>query len=249
MLSRIWIINLVLAALIFVSWVGIWSIRHTGGPPIPDMNDCPSPDITAEKPRKAEKKLPEPSEYNAIVEKNLFSPERATHITPEDAPVVAEELKISGEKVMLYGVVMIGDYKSALINNPSKDKDGREYRWVKEGEKINNLKVVAIKDQYVVLSDDQLQYKISLYDAKKKQTKEDVKKPTTAPEINKSSKEASPENVVVGSEAPVKKQPVEPPKKGPEAEPEKPKNNQKTSDNDYEIVDTPFGQIRKKIKQ
>ena len=248
MLSKIWIINIVLAALIFVSWVGIWSIRHTGGPPIPDINDSPSPDITAEKPRKAEKKMSEPSEYDAIVEKNLFSPERMTNITPADSQVVAEELKISGEKVMLYGVVMIDDYKSALINNPSKDKDGREYRWVKEGEKINNLKVVTIKDQYVILNDGQLQYKILLYDAKKKQKKEDAKKLTTAPATDKSGKEGSPENVIVGSETPVKKQPAaEPPKKEPE--PEKPKNNLKTSDEDYEIVDTPFGQIKRKIKQ
>jgi hypothetical protein len=249
MLSKIWIINIILAIFITVSWVGIWRIRQSGVPPIPDISECSIPDAVAEKPRVSEKKLPEPSEYEVIVEKNLFSPDRMAHITaPQESQVVAQELKISGEKVMLYGVVMVDDYKSALINNPSKGSNGKEYRWVKEGEKIDNLKVADIQATHILLNDNELQYKILLFDAKKSQKKETAIQPTKAPEVIQSSREGSPENIKVSSEPAIKKQSAEQPKAVSETP--TPKGNGKASeDADYEMIDTPFGMVKRKINK
>jgi hypothetical protein len=82
MLSRIWIINIILAVLIAASWVGIWRVRQSGAPPVPEISRSAGPDAAVEKPRPSEKNLPEPSAYESIVEKNLFSPDRAADKSP-----------------------------------------------------------------------------------------------------------------------------------------------------------------------
>ncbi len=248
MLSKIWIINIALAALIAVSWFGIWSSRQSGAPPVPGVSDVSDADATAEKPKVSEKKAPDPSEYDAIVEKNLFSPDRmANNITIESQPV-AEELKISGEKVMLYGVVIVDDYKAALINNPSREANAKEYRWVREGETIDNLKVVAIQTRHILLNDDTTQYKILLYDPKKSHKKEAASRTASAPAEVKAGHQASPENVIVGSETAVKKQAAEQPKPASDT-PGSGKNVKTSEDSDYEMIDTPFGMIKKKISK
>jgi hypothetical protein len=168
----------------------------------------------------------------------------ANNITIESQPV-AEELKISGEKVMLYGVVMVDGYKAALINNPSKEANAKEYRWVKEGETINNLKVVAIQNRHILLNDDTTQYKILLYDAKKSHKKEAASRTASAPAEVKAGHQASPENVIVGSETAVKKQAAEQSKPGSETSGSG-RNIKTSEDSDYEMIDTPFGIIKRK---
>jgi hypothetical protein len=261
MLSKIWIINLVLAALIAVSWVGIWSIRHAQEPSIPAISDISVSDAALEKTKAAEKKPQEASAYDSIVEKNLFSPDRMANITAQDSQAAAGDLKISGEKVMLYGVVMIGGEKMAMINNPSKGTDNREYRWVREGDHISNLNVAQIKKDQIVLKDGFQQYQISLFDPDKEKKKEAARTIKEEPKVisTGSADQSAKSNAETGAPEVKSSAPNKEAAKAEEAG--KPRESQKDSrvpfketkrispDGKYEIIETPLGAARVKIKK
>jgi hypothetical protein len=148
---------------------------------------------------------------------------------------------------MLYGVVMVDGYKSALINNPDKGSGGREFRWIRQGEIIGNLKVADIQATHILLNDNESQYKILLYDAKKSQKKEAASQTAKATGLIKTGQEESPENVIVGSEPTPPKKSAEQPKAVSEA-PSK-GNGKSSGDADYEMIDTPFGMVKRKINK
>jgi hypothetical protein len=261
MLSKIWIINLVLAALIAVSWIGIWHIRNAQEPPIPKVSDLPAPDTKADRAKSVEKKPQEASAYDTIVEKNLFSPDRMANITAQASPVVTEDLRISGEKVMLYGVVMIGNEKTAMINNPSKGSNVSEYRWVKEGDSISNLSVAQITKDQIVLKDGFQQYHISLFDPDKERKKEAVRTAKEEPKVintGTDNQSGNPQVETVAAEATSSASQKEAAKAegaGKSTEPQKDsrvpfKETRKISpDGKYEIIETPLGAARRKLKK
>jgi hypothetical protein len=252
MLSKIWIINLVLAALIAASWIGIWHIRHAQEPSIPTVSDIPIPDATNEKLKTTEKKPQEASAYDTIVEKNLFSPDRMADITAPDSPAVVEDLRISGEKVMLYGVVMIGNEKTAMINNPSKGSGVGEYRWVNEGDHISNLSVAQIKKDQIVLKDGFQQYQISLFDPDKEKKKEAVRTAKEEPKVISTGTPDQSEKVqaekgtteVKSSESQKESGAAQKDSRVPFKETRK-----ISPDGKYEIIETPLGAARRKLKK
>jgi len=244
--SKIWIINFVFAVLISACWVGIWKFSHVKVNFISDIAATEKVESPPRLSKTAERNLQPDSEYDVIVQKNLFAPDRMADIQNQDTQPVAEELKISGEKIMLYGVVMMDGYESALINNPVKDSDGKDYRWVKVGDRIANLKVVQIQKDQIMLNDGISKYRISLFDQNK------AKLADSASPVNEKPKIISAE----GSAGP--RQAKEAPKHidtGKTAEPGKtttsaPKERVKISDDgsEYEIINTPFGTIKRKKK-
>ncbi len=248
--SKVWIINSVLALLILSGWVWIW--------------DTPDPEsIIPARPRIAEESRavppkagiavarPDPSpEYENIVEMNLFSPERTfvpeIEAEPENV-IVEEEVKISGEKVVLYGVVVVDDVKKALINNPTRKPGDRDFLWITEGQRLSNLQVTRIEPEQLLLNDGAAQYSIGLYDPEKARQK------ASAPSRASSSPQRDAPQVISADPAP-----APPPSKqsGADAETRIPTQRQRTEtpnqkvadddDDEYEIVDTPFGPFRRK---
>jgi len=262
MLSRIWVINLVLAILIGISWMGIWKIRHAGQPPITDAGVLPQAETASQKSKAVDKKMQESSAYDAIVTKNLFSPERMANMADLASSPAVEDLRVSGEKIMLFGVVMVDDYKAAMINNPGKESDGKEYRWVKEGEQISNLKVVKIQKDQISINDGALQYKISLFDPNKAKNKDaaapsreeskglisgereaqsaqKTQAPASAPETGASVQPRDGPKIV-GADRP--------PQSGKTQAPQTKEKVKTSEDGQYEIIDTPFGSIQRKKK-
>ncbi len=133
---------------------------------------------------------------------------------------------------MLYGVIMVDDYKKALINNPGDQKTGAKNRWVSEGEQIGNLKVRQIRQDEILLVDGSNSYRVLLYD------------PDKASKISGKSGRQSNKNVAqpkvisAGAEPKVVKK-------------KKPKQTEKvtiSADGQYEIIDTPLGKIKRKRK-
>ncbi len=256
MLSKIWILNLILGALIIGSWIGIWSVRHSQRSVIPETLDAPDADIAGVTRRSVEQKLAESSTYEVIVEKNLFSPDRTAKIGQPLVQEVPEEPKISGEKIMLYGVVILNDYKAALINNLDNDQTSKPYRWIREGEKISNLTVAQIQKEKILLQDGSSQYTISLYRPNKEKGNKSDPILRQEPQIVNIGKPQ------VGSPLPESSHPVsntmETEKKnmgsGKSTEPQKtppPFEEKKkiSADGQYEIIDTPFGTMKRKINK
>ena len=129
MLSRIWLINVILALLAaFLGFkaFGVW-VQGNKGLNIPDMGGKPA----QEAPRPAvalhERKIRSESEYDVLVTQNLLAPERK-EIFPEAAKPDKKSKKLSTveqkntqqyfKSLTLYGLVITNDSAEALVSHP-----------------------------------------------------------------------------------------------------------------------------------
>jgi len=228
MFSRIWIINGILAILLVVCVVNIWQTWNTEINILPKKNFAEKDTRPVKFFSKKAVRIPAESKFNNVTENNLFSPDRKM-VAPEEqaAEPVREEVKISGKKVVLFGVIIMDDYKRALINNPEKRSGGMINRWVKEGDRIGNLEITHIEPENISLNDGANNYKVSLYDPDKSKKKESAYKQSEQPKV-----------ISTGDGA--KKKIQKPSKRAA-------KINQ-SKDVQYEYIDTPFGKIKRKKK-
>lgn len=169
MISRIWFFNLLLAA--GIAFFGfqtykVWNSRENAiAAAISSKNDNDSIAPTLLQPNK----LPE-SAYNGITRKNLFSPDRQPYVeeaAAEVKPPEVKQVKISGEAITLHGVIIMNDYKAALINNPMKKRGDKNTRWIKEGDVLGNFQVASIHQDNVIFKEGNKRLKVLLYDEKK----------------------------------------------------------------------------------
>ncbi len=172
--------------------------------------------------------LPSEKVFDAIVGKNLFSPDRSEYVPPEPEEEPVEEVavkKIQGKQIALYGVFIRKENSSALINNPESGKDQPKYRWVNKGDKFGNLTVAGIEKDHVLIRQGSQKYKIMLNDKGNKS----IARSTSGTD--------SVANVVVTGTAETS------PSRTPSEE-----RKQASAQEGYETVTTPFGsmQIRKK---
>ncbi len=166
MFSRITLINIVLAGLLIffgIKFINIWS---------EEMNSVLETPIT-EKPKDKPKKkaakagMPLESSYEVVAEKNLFSSERAElkqEEKPEQRAQNPRQVRAYADKLVLYGVVVMEDYKKALVHNPKSVKGKRKARWVEEGDRIGHLTVISIERDRVLFKGGDKEYTMFLYD-------------------------------------------------------------------------------------
>jgi len=183
------------------------------------------------------RRIPSESEYELLVKKNLFSQDRAESLPkePEPEPKV-EELSIEAKKIKLYGVVMMGDYKSALITNSAGSPEDQKNKWIKIGDMIGEINVTDIRKDSVLVSEKEKIYEIRLYDKNKDKSGKIAEKP----------KESGKPTVVISES---KAAPAQ--SKNPSAATEKPKSeseDQKEGEPKFEIINTPFGPMKRIIK-
>jgi len=251
--SRTWFINVILAgcvAFFGAKSIGVWVESGEG---------IKTAQTVAEKTKKwhikkvTREKMPPETAYGAVTDRNLFSQDRAEFVEEEEAEAEPEpvkaDIRISGRKIVLYGVIMMDDYSTALISDPKPKSSKRRSMWVKEGDIIGDsaegVVVSSIQKESITLRDDEKMYEVLLYDkdkprekvAAQKQTKPTVvtTKPTTvttkqpavarppAPGAKPGSKNAAPSKVTTKKSSP-------------------------PDDGEYEIIDTPFGKIKRRKK-
>jgi len=222
MFSKIVIINIMLAlVLIFFGFktYGVWK----KGEDVVIGNQKTSKAALHSPKKVAEREILPESYYSAVIERDLFSPERREFL-PEvsESEVEAEPQKMPGKKITVYGVVIVDDDVTALISNPERKSGEKPTRWVRTGDKLGDITVVSIEKASILLSDGIQKYRISLYDHAKPQTR------PTAPKTE--------EPTVITTKTQTK------PK-----EPEKPKD-EKISNEQYEIISTPFGKMKRRKK-
>lgn len=243
MISRIWLINGVLVIAFFFCTMKIWDVWHenseifSGQVSISDKKQTKSVKLTPER------RLESESQYAGIVDNHLFSPDRAAAppalagIDLENQEVEAE-VKISGERVELYGVIMLDAYKKALTNDPS-DRTVK-FRWIMEGDKIGNLAVREIAKDTILLTDREKAYRVLLYDPEKSKK--------TAQKTDKTS---SPQIVSVDApkiEVPKSISPQPSSKKSESSGNSSGGAGAKSDEGEYKIIQTPFGEIKRKIQ-
>ncbi|MCP4351778.1 MAG: hypothetical protein GY795_40465 [Desulfobacterales bacterium] len=229
MFSKIWIFNILLVAC--AVFFGIkahdtWTGNDNTPPKKQEVKKAkPGPVKRIAKQRTA----PE-SAYKVVADRNLFSPDRIEFIpeepeTEEEPEPEVKQLRVSGRTITLYGVIITDDYTSALINNPVRGEDEGRFKWIKEGDSIGDISVTSIRKESILLAENDKKYEILLYD-KKKIGKSNIAK-----------KEVKPTIIISGSE---KKQ------RKPAAS--KAVSSKKQED-EYEIVNTPFGKVRRKKRR
>ncbi|MFP4533083.1 MAG: hypothetical protein ACLFNS_10405 [Desulfobacterales bacterium] len=244
---KIWFLNVFLAALIAVSG---FRIMHLWEAAPQAMVDVPSPkkESRAAADAKEKNRLIEERAYELLVRQNLFAPDRQEYVpeTNEEEPEPEPEgPKISGEKVVLYGIIITGGRKTALINNPGGKLGDGKFKWVEEGQAMSNLKVTAIHPEEIVLNDGSEEYQILLSEKKQRSgsRKEDKGSGPTVVSGGSSPQKIRSSSASSGSDS------------SRESEGSSGDKSSKTSGSDdsdsedkYKLVDTPFGTRRVKVE-
>lgn len=195
MFSRIWLINLFLAIFtIFfgIKTFGIWSERER----IPSETRPVRKSLPLSEKNVVINNMPPESDYEIVVSNNPFMPDRGISEQDKKQPEKKAKPKIDKKLLMrlnaalrrtvVYGVIIAGDYKKALVASAetrprSRRKSQRSpaprrrARWVKVGDSLGEFTVDDIRDGSVLLAAAGNQYQVFLYDKEKPKRRVPVK--------------------------------------------------------------------------
>lgn len=190
MFSRLWLINLVLAAgVIFIGLkaYGVWSEEDKRPS---EIGPIKKPLLWPEK-RVAKVRLPPESDYEVVVSNNLFSVERS-ELKPQEQKKMSKTkskddgrliklLELAYKHTNLYGVIMVDNHKEALIGEvPAGARKGvgkRGIKRVKEGDTVGRFKVKEIEKTSVLLTAGGHEWRVSLFDKDKPKKRVPIRKP------------------------------------------------------------------------
>lgn len=242
--SKIGLINISLAVFVVFFEIMSFDVWSQGNKPIQEIQ----PGKSSEKPLPGKgvmgRTTPPESTYGIVAEKNLFSSNRSEFIPEKPKPGPGAEpgsLKISEKMIFLYGVVLMGDNKQALISNPETGtqagKKPAKDKWVKVGDTMGNFSVSDIRKDRIILADGANTHEILLYDKNKPARKIIVPEKPAAPKVGTTG------SAVTGpaGAADAAKPGTEPPKSAIA-------EGKNAAAGEYIIVNTPFGPTKRRIK-
>ena len=139
--------------------------------------------------------------YTALVEQNIFNPER------KEFPIFPTETikkPLARPQVVLFGVTIAGDYQSASIVQIGRSlrKGEREMLTLKVGERIGEYKLASILPDRITLEAEGDTFEVLLYDTAKPKTRTAVKT------------ESKPVSITSTLPGPTGPSPIEPPRPG-----------------------------------
>ena len=243
MLKKIPKIAVVNGTMFLLSAIFLWNIHHVwtaAAPlPIPASNDGqPSADGPKTSPLPAlegkQVNPPSKSSYGDVVDKNLFSQERAADKKEPEKVEQSDEnsvLIVDGRKIRLYGVVIDGNARRALINEPDIKNSDRRVRWISKGDRIGQYKVVDISKNDIVFSQGAEEYRVSLWDSDRKKASLPNVTSNTSPTVIKAQSSDKAESSTEKKSPPKTISPSPP--------------NENDND-DMVIIKTPFGTVKRK---
>jgi hypothetical protein len=191
MVSRIWLINAVLALLVAffgLKAYGVW-FQEDKGNKIPEMTQNPIQTIAKPLRISDKGKIPLESEYDALMALNLFSPERIEILPDETNPKEGKEtittvqqknLEQNLKRITLYGMVITEDSAEALVSDIAVASTGRvkralgrtkttkpkvrKVKWIKVGDSLGEFQVAEIKPDGILLKAGSMTFDLPLYD-------------------------------------------------------------------------------------
>jgi hypothetical protein len=165
--------------------------------------------------------------YDIVVEKNLFAAERKEIDAP---PPEAEKKKTTstkrrrGDQLTLLGVVVTEERKTALVQGKKSKEDPRGIRWVVKGDEINGMRVLDILDEKILLSRQDENVEVLLYDPDRPKKRARVRKKQETPTVMSTGDKPDTKKVVKKTTSQKKKrvirkrtntEPAKPPRFGP----------------------------------
>ncbi|MBU0733498.1 MAG: hypothetical protein KKG10_05040, partial [Proteobacteria bacterium] len=191
MSSRIWLINLVMA--VFVIFFGIKALGV-----LSRANKWPSEIGSIQKPlplpdkKVATRNTPPESDYEVVVNYNLFSDDRSepkpkeakkpegAGIEPKAQGTSLKVLEVAHKRTHLYGVIIVDDRREAFIGevpgNLGTSAGERGVIRAKVGDTVGRFKVKEIKDTSVLLTAGGYEWPVVLFDKDKPKMRAIVKK-------------------------------------------------------------------------
>ena len=177
LLIRNWIIGILLAgAAVFFGYLTfeVWSANDTL-----EVDKPAQKQLRTRADRRIDyRRMPRFNAYEVIARKNLFSRDRREQL-PETSPTPSpgKQPKSLDNRFALFGIVIKGNEKEALVSNLNKKAAGeKKYVWVKVGDKIGNLNVSEIQSEQILLTEGGRTYTIRLSDRNHPQKRSGVRK-------------------------------------------------------------------------
>ena len=139
MISKYWTINSLLLVMIIVFAIHTYDLWIESPILAAGMSIEPAEKLEPAKVNLNRPKANNINEYQAMVEKNLFFPDRTGQTEKQQgAQHTAMPRKAEGfeKDIVLYGIMMSGGVKQALISNPAPGKKGGDPIWEKTDQKL-----------------------------------------------------------------------------------------------------------------
>ena len=239
MISRIWWINIILALCVVAAGSRAYSV-WVQEDPFSQIDTVKEPLMVAPETRRSNERVTlRESAYRTIVERTLFSPDRKEYLPEEPDTITKEEDPIiSGRKVNLHAVIITDSDRKALIDDPNGKPGGQLKKWVRVGEMLGKVRVVAIESKSVSLAEGNKTYEIPLF------TKKGASPPSAEPARSRPVSSPTVVSTEVREESPERKISSSGTQKRVPPKIDGRKQGEVTDE--YEIVNTPFGQVKKK---
>lgn len=254
MFSKLWFINVILVIGVVFFAVKTFNVWFDQQNHYPESISSTKQEISLEK-QFAKRNMPPESAYRTIADKSLFSEDRKEYLPPTPDAELDSTLENDGEikpfdgfgqSVTLHGVLIWNDFKKALITNPDKKEGERQDIWVQKGDtlleikrqgSVATLKVDEILKDRILIRDGSSKYEILVYD-KEKSMKREMIRMDEGPEVI--TPQELPREVSRKRLSRTKRREV-PKTAAPESE------NEETGESQFEIINTPFGEIKRRI--
>jgi type II secretory pathway component PulC len=185
MSKRLWLFNLLLVLIFLFLLVKVYEVwtdsKSTGWErSVPGQKAQPPPPSGTVA---GKGEMFAPNRYQSISDKNLFNPERKEF---SSTGVSGDKTGLSRLDLVLYGIVIGGEYHSAIITNPEKrvGKGQRDTITVKIGDKVAGYQVTKILEDRITLESNGETQDLLLYDPsrpKKRSTVTSPPKPAPTP--------------------------------------------------------------------
>ena len=248
MLSRVWLTNLVLAVITIFCGIKAFEVwtKWDQAPQEIETTARKQKSRPGKSLSKTKGNMPPESTYKHVVDKDLFRAERdefipeepksETEVKPVDKRE-AKKIEAFLKKTTLYGVVIVDQFRAALISYPGLKAGQGSSKWVRVGDEIGELKLKEIKEEKITLSQGPGDYEILLYDKDQPKKRAVVSKSKSGPTVVVSSSKAKGKPAVVSPRS--KKTNVPGVEKAKQEKPPEVK---------YKFIDTPFGKKRVRVK-
>ena len=242
--SKIWLINISLAAVVVFFGIMSFDIWTKKDEAIPEIRTVKNSGTPTPGKRIIKRAMPPESTYGIVAEKNLFFSNRSESLPKELKPGPP---KIPEKMIFLYGVVIMGDRKQALISNPESGPEAARRRakdkWVKVGDTIGNFRVAEIGKKKIILTEGASRREILLYDKNKPARQITVAQKSAAPTVVATGSTAQAADATKpGTESPT---PTSTPASTPTSSISEGKSEPAA---EYKIINTPFGPTKRRIK-
>jgi hypothetical protein len=227
--SHVWVINIFFAVCAVVFGFRAWNIWFSDASAVSPVPGGDMPGFRIPYAGLTERQIVPSSEYDAVVNRNLFSADRKEVKAAGTSDPSQNQEPSAGKHIRLYGVFMTDAAKTAIID-ASDQPDKRKALRVREGDSVQNVKIISIQPDRIIVSEGEGQKVIPLYAENKSILREAVEKSDKTTLLIKGGDSGTPE--VVQPEPAVQKTEPDQTVKPPEEE--------------YETINTPFGPIKRR---